>query len=141
MLSIAKSKVADALDSSLGIPTDITFQVQDVQGGIQEFRAHKNFLALVSEVFKTRFFGSLKETSDILDIQGSTPQAFEAMINFIYHKDCQWNKNSAEELFEIANIAEMYDIAGLMVEVKRAVFRILVTLSNVAELDHTAKQF
>ena len=141
MFSIGKSKLAEALDSSSGIPTDVTFKVQDGKGGVQEVKGHKYFLALVSDVFKTRFFGSLKETSDILDIQGTTPQAFEAMINFIYHKDCQWNKKSAEELFEIANVAEMYDIAGLMVEVKRAVRRIPVTLSKVAELAHTAEQF
>jgi hypothetical protein len=141
MLSIAKCKVADALDSTLGIPTDITFQVQDVQGGIQEFRAHKNFLALVSEVFKTRFVGSLRETSDILDVQGTTTQSFETMINFIYHKDCHLDSKSVEEIFEVANIAEMYDIAGLMDEVNKAVERIPVTISNVADLVCAAEQY
>ena len=104
MLPLAKSKVAHVLDASSGIPTDVIFQVHNVVGESQEFQAHKYYLALVSEAFKARFFGSLRETKDILEVKGTTPQAFEAMINFIYHKDCQWESKSVEELFEIANI-------------------------------------
>jgi len=141
MLSVGKSKVADALDSSSGIPTDVTFLVKNSQDGVEKFQAHKLLLSLVSEVFKTRFYGSFGETSDILEIQEIAPQAFETMINFIYHKDCHLDKKSAEEIFEIANVAEMYDIAQLMVEVKRAVKRIPVTMTNVADLAHTAEQF
>jgi len=141
MLSVTQPMWAETLEQSAGIPTDVTFQVEDGEAQVQEFQAHKYYLALVSKVFKARFFGPLKETKDILVVKGTTSQAFQTMINFIYHKDCDWEKKSAVEMFEVANVAEMYDIAGLMVEVKRAVQRIPVTLSNVAELAHTAEQF
>ena len=104
MLSVAKSKVAEALDLAAGIPTDVTFQVHDGEKGVREFKAHKFCLALVSEVFRARLFGSLRETADILDVKGTTPQAFETMISFIYHRNCQWKMKTLEEIIEIANI-------------------------------------
>jgi len=132
---------AVTLDPSAGIPTDVTFQVEDGIAQVKEFQAHKYYLALVSKVFKARFFGSMREVGDILVVRGTSSQAFQTMINFIYHKDCGWAKKTAEELFEIANVAEMYDIAGLLDKVKKAIQCIPVTLSTVAELAHTAEQF
>ena len=74
-------------------------------------------------------------------MRGTTAQAFEALINHVYHKNCELEKKSVEELFEVANIAEMYDVAGLMTQVGVAIARVPVTLSNVVELAHTAEQF
>ena len=121
MLSITKSKLAGILDQPSDIPTDITFLVYDEE---DIFHALKYYLALVSEVLKTRFFGS-----------------FEALIHHVYHKNCELEKKSVEELFEVANIAEMYDVAGLMTEVGVAIARVPVTVSNVVDLAHTAEQF
>ena len=120
-LSVAKSKVAEALDLAAGIPTDVTFQVHDGEKGVREFKAHKFCLALVSEVFKARLFGSLRETADILDVKGTTPQAFETMISFIYHRNCQWKMKTLEELIEVANIAEIYDVGDFISRVKNVV--------------------
>ena len=138
MLSITKSKLAGILDQPSDIPTDITFQVYDEEEKVDIFHAHKYYLALVSEVLRTRFFGSLKENSVSLVVRGTT---FEALINHVYHKNCELEKKSVEELFEVANIAEMYDVAGLMTEVGVAIARVPVTLSNVVELANTAEQF
>ena len=141
MLSIAKSQLSEALKQSSDIPTDITFHVDDEGEKVHVFHAHKYYLALISKVIKTRFFGSMRETTDILVVKGKTSQAFETMINYVYHKNCSWEKKSTEELFEVANIAEMYDVAGLMKEVEQAVGNIPVTLTNVVDLTHSARQF
>ena len=141
MLSISKSKLAAVLEQSSDIPADVTFKVYDEEGKVDIFHAHKYYLALVSDVLKTRFFGSLRETSDTLVVRDTTAQAFETMINFVYHKNCQLDKKSVEELFEIVNIAEMYDVAGLMTHVGVAIARVQINLNNVVELARTAEQF
>ena len=137
MLSITKSKLAAVLEQSSDIPTDVTFKVYDEEGKVDIFHAHKYYLALVSDVLKTRFFGSLRETSDTLVVRGTTAQAFETMINFVYHKNCQLDKKSVEELFEIVNITKMYDVASLMTHV--GVTITIINLNNVVELAQTAE--
>lgn len=141
MLSIAKSQLSEVLGEFSDIPTDITFHVEDEVEKVHVFHAHKYYLALVSKVLRTRFFGSLRETSDIFVVKGTTSQALETMINHVYHKNCSWEKKTVEELFEVANIAEMYDVAGLMKEVTEVVGNIQITLTNVVDLAHTAEQF
>ena len=83
MLSVDRCRVAEVLDSSSGIPADVTFLVYDGDGGFREFKAHKYFLALVSGVFKARFFGSLRDKTDILDVKGTTAKAFIIIIIII----------------------------------------------------------
>ena len=87
MLSIPKSKVAAALDPSSEIPTDITCKVYEDEGKVFYFQAHKYYLALISKVLKKRIFVSMRGNSEVLDIRGTTAQAFSTLINFLYHKE------------------------------------------------------
>ena len=64
-------------------------------------------------------------------------QVFATMINFVYHKNCQLDKKSVEELFEIVNITKMYDVASLMTHV--GVTITIINLNNVVELAQTAE--
>jgi len=141
MLSITKSKLAGILDQPSDIPTDTTFHVYDEEEKVNIFQAHKYYMALVSEVLRARFFGSLKENSDILVVRGTTAQAFEVLIKYVYHKNCGLENKTVKELFEVANLAEMYDVSDLMTEVGVAIARVPVTLRNAVELAHTAEQF
>ena len=69
-------------------------------------------------MFKAMFFGMLKDVENTFDVDFSTPEAFEAMIAYIYHNDTNWKKKTAVELFEIAKLANYYDVTGLMTQVK-----------------------
>ena len=82
----------------------------------------------------------MKEESDTLIVRGTTAQAFETMINFVYHKDINWHGKSAGELFEIVNIAELYDVVGFITAVEEA-FRSFVNLGNVMDCLHHADKF
>ena len=48
---------------------------------------------------------------------------------------------SVEELFQVANVAEMYDVAELMDKVKKVVAKLPINFTNVVALAHTAEQF
>ena len=143
MLSSAKAKLAlvEALEEGAGIPTDVTILVDGGKAGMKEFHAHKYYLALVSEVVRTKFFDPLEDRKDILEVIGVPAPAVAAMINFIYHRDCGWDTMSVEEVFEVAKVAEIYDVTGLMNQVKYVISKIKVNLANVVYLAHTAGQF
>ena len=128
MLSISKSHFAAVLDPSSDIPTDLTIEVHDDKGKVTVFHAHKYYLALVSNVLRRRFFGSFRENSEVLIVRGTTAQAFESLINFVYHKGVKFKSN---DVFDVANLAEMYDVKGLMVEVENAFKRVQINLKNV----------
>ena len=87
MFSISKSKWARVLDPSSDIPSDISFRVYDEEDNFTEFHARKYYLALVSKVLSKRFFGILRESSDVLDVRGTTARAFDTMIKCVYHKE------------------------------------------------------
>ena len=104
------------------------------------FHAHKMQLARISKVRRRRFYGGFEETSDVVDIRGTTAQAFETMINFVYQRECGLERKTFEELFEIANLAEMYDIENLMWLVQGSLILVQINLGNVVELAHIAKR-
>eukprot|EP00092_Neocalanus_flemingeri_P009825 GFUD01010587.1.p1 GENE.GFUD01010587.1~~GFUD01010587.1.p1 ORF type:complete len:276 (-),score=35.40 GFUD01010587.1:71-898(-) len=141
MMSAIKLKFASLLDESSLIPTDVTFEVQDEDDTVHVFKAHKHYLALVSRVFEAKFFGSLKETKETVVISETTSQAFGTMIRFIYQKDSNWNENSVTDLFEIANLANYYDVAGMMTKVEEVVGEYPINLANVVYLAFIADQF
>ena len=63
------------------------------------------------------------------------------MIAYIYHNGTDWKKKTAVELFEIAKLANYYDVTGLMTKVNVVISQVPVTLSNVVELAITADKF
>merc|ERR1711872_496559 len=96
-------------------------------GNFTEFHAHKYYLALVSNVLRKRFFGILRDSSDVLDVRGTTALAFEAMIKCVYHQKLE-KRVTVTELLEQANLAEMYDVKALMRLVKRTVDKITISI-------------
>eukprot|EP00092_Neocalanus_flemingeri_P053313 GFUD01062612.1.p1 GENE.GFUD01062612.1~~GFUD01062612.1.p1 ORF type:complete len:112 (-),score=21.25 GFUD01062612.1:3-338(-) len=61
---------SQVLDATFGIPTDVAFNIMeedDNEDNRQDYiPAHKYFLAMVSPVFKTMFFGLAKETREVV---------------------------------------------------------------------------
>ena len=73
--------VASLLDPSYGIPPDIHFEIEDLEGtSLGILGGHKNILALRSPVFKAMLYGPMKETGDQIRIKDSSMLAFETML-------------------------------------------------------------
>jgi len=142
MLSIPKSKVAAALDPSSEIPADITCKVYEDEEKVTVFHAHKYYLALISKVLKKRIFVSMRGNSDseVLDIRGTTAQAFATLINFLYYKECEMEQKTLSEMIEVADLAEMYEVKGLMQAVESTLAQLPLDLENVVEFADTVEK-
>ena len=143
-LCLANVDWLEFLSPASEIPTDVTFEIIQIpryryssldstesKVVIGEVRAHKYFLATISEVFKDQFFGEdsildirgLEPDIDTVEIIGPSYNAFKVMIDYIYGK-YPTLKGAEEicEIFEIINLAERFKITGLEEEYRTALF-------------------
>eukprot|EP00092_Neocalanus_flemingeri_P088766 GFUD01112199.1.p1 GENE.GFUD01112199.1~~GFUD01112199.1.p1 ORF type:complete len:299 (-),score=61.73 GFUD01112199.1:141-1037(-) len=152
MSSVLGKMVSSLAEPSFGIPTDVTFQVMgfrspeladgpDIERMLGEVRGHKLLLGLFSEVFRRSFYGPAKETKDIIPVKQTTLGAFEKMFEYIYQKEVQWGPLTVLELYDVVNLAEKYDISGLMEEVTNQIVNVPLTMENLMEVADTAAQF
>ena len=136
------------LDPDFGIPTDVTFQIiefEDIENEneivVGEVKGHKLILGLYSSVFRRQFYGPAKETEDIIPIKQTTLEAFNLMFDYIYSKKIVLSGLSVLKLYDVVNLAEKYDISGLMEEIKNWMENIPLSIENVMEVANTAAQF
>ena len=118
-MDISKSGIT--LDPS-DIPYDITFVIEDCGSKV---KAHKLIMAMCSPVCMKQFYGELKEIDGDIVIKDATKDAFITMIDYFYGKKVDWEKKAVEELFEIANMAEKYQVNTLKVKIEGAVQKYL----------------
>ena len=130
------------LDSSFGIPTDVTFIImgyknlqldnyQEKEVKLGEVKGHKLILGLFSTVFKSEFFGPAKDTKDTIPVRETSLEAFKKMFDFIYSKETDWSTLTVLELYDIVNLAEKYDIPGLMEKLKHQMNNFALSMENV----------
>merc|ERR1719481_750481 len=110
-------------DDDVGIPFDVTFKIfendnttvgnyeSDVE--VKEVMAHKLILASYSPVFKRMFYGAMKETKDVIPVEQCTAKAFSLLIDHFYQVDINCKEMTIEELFDLVNLAEKYDVPKL----------------------------
>ena len=138
-------------EPSEGIPTDVTFQIMghtdaDHEGAdvlLGEVTGHKLLLAMFSPVFKRGFFGPAKEGKDVIPVRETTLEAFKLLVDYIYNRDIDWELSVAE-LYDVVNLAEKYQIPGLMEEVKKKIETCLtidLSLETVLDIADLATQF
>jgi len=133
---------SEALDPSFGIPTDVVFAcIDDENGDISNIAAHKCFLAMVSPVFKAMFFGPAKETREVVPIGETNRGAFALMIDYIYEKEVSWEDKKLTLLLEVVNLAEMYNVEGLIEEVKKTLTKFPLTPETVIDVASAAEMF
>ena len=106
-MDIRKAEVT--LDPS-EVPYDVTFVIEECGS---EVKAHKLIMAMGSPMCLKQFYGELKEIEGKIVIKSTTKDAFTTMVDFFYGKEVNWEKKTAEELFEIANMAEKYQVVAL----------------------------
>ena len=106
-------------DPACGVPFDIRFEIEDKEGtSLGIVGGHKTILALKSPVFKAMLFGPLAEVGDLVKIRDTSMFAFTEMLNYIYgvpSDSLPWSKE-VRDLFLIADLAEKYNLPGLMGE-------------------------
>lgn len=152
MVSITKGKLPQLSllqDTSYGIPSDVTFQINDTsrevvaedKAVLGEVKGHKVVLGAFSPVFKSMFFGPLKETRDVIPIEQTTLEAFEKIIDYIYQKDIDWSGMTVLEIYDIVNLAEMYQMTDMMKEIITQMENVSLTDDSLMDIAHTAAQF
>ena len=85
-MSIAEIDWQSKLSPDSDVPPDVFFLVQAENGedNKKKIGAQKLPLAGVSPVFKNMFYSPMKEEGEVV-VKETTPEAFEAMIKYIYH--------------------------------------------------------
>ena len=109
-------------------------------------RAHKMLLAGASPVFKANFFGPMKMTGEVMEVRETTIEAFNTLINFIY-----WPPGKPafslkyitcfEELCNIVEISERYQIMDLKQLAKEAIQNLKVTAKDVIIVATVANRY
>ena len=135
--------LAKLQDPDFGIPFDITFQIMDDKelNMMGEIKGHKLLLGLYSPVFKKQFYSDGKDSKDIIPIKQTTRESFEKMIDFIYSKEIDWATLTVMELYDVVNLAEMYDMPPLTEVVKSQLEMYPLTMENLMEVANTADEY
>ena len=116
ILPTDEEPISSLLDPECEIPPDIYFEIHDEAGTMQGLLGgHKNLMALRSPVFKTMFFGALKESGDTVQIRDTSLAAFKVLLKHIHDdkKEEDWERMDIGEVARIANIGERYHLPGL----------------------------
>ena len=120
------------------IPQDIFFLVKGGDGKCSKFGAHRVLLAGISPVFRRMFFGPMAETKEEMEVKDTSPEAFRAMINYIYTRhphDVLKEIGCPETLLELFALADMYDILELKTKILESLPEFEIDHAN---LIHTA---
>ena len=135
-MDIRKTKVV--LDPS-EIPYDIAFVIEECGSVV---KAHKFIMAMGSPMCMRQFYGDFKESTEKkIVIKSTTKDAFVTIIDFFYGKEVDWAKKTIEELFEIANMAEKYQVDALKKEIEEAVRKYPLTKETVVTVTSVAENF
>eukprot|EP00092_Neocalanus_flemingeri_P016058 GFUD01017382.1.p1 GENE.GFUD01017382.1~~GFUD01017382.1.p1 ORF type:complete len:277 (-),score=58.96 GFUD01017382.1:27-857(-) len=138
---MAAKHLSKCLDISYGIPTDVRFLFKDGT----EVKAHKVFLAVVSDVFKREFYGLMKKevkgSEEDIDIVDATQEVFNTMVEFVYNKDLDWNAFDFHIHCSLYYLAEKYNIVDLKSTILSFIAdNQLVNMENVMEVACLAEE-
>ena len=131
------------------IPCDVTFEIAEEDSTLaeegrvvkREIKAHKYILAAGSSVFTRMFYGPMKETKKVIEVKETTFEAFKKMIEYVYNVDIECKEIGLQELYDIVNLAELYDLPKLTEELKTQMENIPLSMDNLMEVASTASEF
>ena len=160
-MSLAATDFREFLAPDSDIPPDVTFLVQTEQNkegqedqgssSSRPIKAHRQFLACVSPVFRGMFLGPMKETSEVITVTDTTAEAFETMVNYIYnplsHGDSQNQIVQTiqiicpQRLFEVHALATKYQLWKLVTLTSEALNTMPITMENMIFTATIAKNY
>ena len=127
------------------VPPDVFFLVHEEDGGSARIGAHRLVLAAVSPVFKRMFFGPMKETKEVMEVEDTSANAFRAMIDYIYGPDDHVAIREAikdiSSLFELYALADMYDILNLKTKIMVYLYDLEVTKETLVSTATIANSY
>ena len=138
-MAIVKTSWQQYLSPDSEIPHDVFFLVKSEDGGKDSGKrigAHKVLLAGSSSVFRSMFFGPMKEEREVFEVDETTHETFNTMIKYIYQppgsrffpalheeeedeyyeEEEEFNQNAIHcphKFFDLLDLAEMYQILSL----------------------------
>ena len=97
-------------------------------------------------MFRRMFFGPMKETAENVEVKETTPEAFEAMIKYIYNPPGGETFNldhigCPQKLFELLILANKYQIMSLAAMTSDALGRLTITRENMIFTATVAKNY
>ena len=125
------------LSPNSDLPPDVSFLVRtgEDEAGSKRIRAHRWALAGVSPVFRAQFCGPMKDEREVIEVEKTTAEAFQTMIDFIYRLPRQEvfliNSNCPQKLFELLELAERYQVLDLKNVANEALKNLVVTRENM----------
>jgi len=128
-----------------GIPFDVTFHIVE-NGQLHEVKAHKMILAMVSDIFKTMFFATEvgNKTANAIKIEKTTAPAFQIMIDAVNSSKSiadSLRGKSVQEIFDVVNLVERYQIPELMSAVQEFLSEYTITEDTVLEVAEEAMEY
>lgn len=137
--------IAEIIDEASGIPPDVFFQIME-DDQVQEVKAHKMVLAMVSPMFRKMFYTSDvgDKTAKEIKIKETTKAAFEVMLDAIYNiRSLEENlkDKSVHEVFGVINLVERYQISELQEVVKTYISNYPVTDNTVIQIAADATEY
>ena len=163
-MAIAEVSWQQFLAPNSEIPCDVFFVVKE-DGEVDALRigAHKHLLGGVSPVFRRMLFGSLRE-GEVVEVRGTTYEAFNTMINYIYKPPrSMWTSSKfftapheeegneetnhttihcPQKFFDLLDLSEKYEITSMKTELTSYVLENLaITEENVILTARVAKHF
>ena len=112
-------RLAQFLEASSEIPTDITFKIEDEIKEEKKVKAHRMVMGLASPVFRKMLFVTRtddKEASEIF-VEEAIVAAFRAMVDAIYNTKTikeSLKENTVHEMFAVLNLVKKYRIPELV---------------------------
>ena len=128
------------LSSDSDMPPDVFFLVEGEDGRSSRIGAHRVLLGAISLVFRRKFFGPMKETKEETEVKDTSPEAFQAMINYIYAPRPEHQVQAAVScpkiLLQLFALADYYDILPLKTNILNHLWQFVVI--NRKKLIYTA---
>ena len=108
-----------------GFPQDIVFFITDEDEAPVAISCHKLLLALVSPVFKQRFFGDKCDDVRSMDIAGVSSESFRKMVEFVYQTRNSFSflGIAPDDLDNMLTLAQRYQMETLEKAVRLAILR------------------
>merc|ERR1719186_1206104 len=122
------------------ITHDVKFMFIQTPDEPASVSAHRVILSIASDVFKTEFYGAIREPDDDIKIVDASYDAFKAMVEFIYDVNHDWKSYSLNFLADMYYLAEKYHLEVLKVEVLAAVGQYQVSRTNFLEVATLAEK-
>lgn len=129
-------------------PTDVTFEIEDVTENAEDveknpldniIEAHRYHLAIFSPVFKTMFFGLMKQ--DKVTVKGTSIKAFKFLIDWIYGSSSMLSSISIHDQFHVHNLGELYDVPGIKILTENQIMGTKLTRANALEVAFEAENW